>query len=246
MANKKVILITGATRGIGKAILHRFANHDYKIHGVYANNSAKADEIKEIYKKQGYYVEMHQCDVTNKDSVKRLITEIISMSGKIDILINNAGITKDNVIINMPLNDWDMVLDTNFVGTFNCITEILPYMLKIGGGKIVNLVSVSGVRGREAQCNYGTSKGAIIGLTRLLSRKYGEYGIHINCIAPGMINTEMISNVPKVKIDNFLNYTALKRLGEASEIADVVNFLASEDSGYLTNNVILVDGGFIR
>lgn len=246
MENKKVILITGATRGIGNAILHKFANHDYEIYGLYANNYAKAKEIEEIYQKQGCHVEMLQCDVTDKNSVKDIITKIVGAFKKIDILINNAGITRDNVIINMPVNDWEAVIDTNFVGTFNCITEVLPYMLKIGYGNIVNLVSVSGVRGREAQCNYGASKGAIIGLTKLLSRKYGGHGIRINCVAPGMINTEMISHVPKDKIDNFLNYTALKRLGEASEIADIVSFLANEASGYLSNNVILVDGGFIR
>jgi len=246
MKNKKVILITGTTRGIGKAILQKLTNHNSDIYGFYAHNSAKAEDIERLYLQQGYNVKLFQCDVTDKNSVKEIIKNIVEVAGKIDVLINNAGITKDNVVINMLEGEWEDVINTNFVGTFNCTNEVLPYMLKQGNGIIVNLVSVSGVRGREAQSNYGTSKGAIIGLTKLFSRMYSQRGIRINCVAPGMINTEMIGHVPKDKLDNFLNFTAIKRLGESNEIADVVSFLAGENSSYMTNNVILVDGGFIR
>lgn len=246
MNSKKVILITGATRGIGNAILHRLAEPDNIIYGLFAHNSIIAEKVGNRFRNCGCNVEMLQCDVTDRLIVKTIINKIVEKWGKIDVLINNAGITRDNVIINMSEDEWDSVINTNFIGTFNCITETIPHMVERKQGNIVNIVSVSGVRGREAQSNYGTSKGAIIGLTKLLSRMYGEQGIRINCVAPGMVNTEMIGHVPQDKLDNFLRCTALKRLGEPEEIAEVVRFLSMDESSYLDNNVILVDGSFMR
>ncbi|HDR7356495.1 TPA: SDR family oxidoreductase, partial [Bacillus wiedmannii] len=146
----------------------------------------------------------------------------------------------------MNEEDWKKVIETNFLGTYTCCTEVIPYMLAQKYGKVINMVSVTGVVGREAQVNYGTSKGAMIGLTRLLSRRYAQEGIYFNTIAPGLIQTEMIDTVPEHKIDNFLQYTNLKRVGTTKEVANAAVYLSSELSDYVSDVVLKVDGGFCR
>lgn len=242
----KVAVVTGATRGIGKAILYRFAEEGTRLIGLYQNSVQAANEIQEDFNKQGLYIEFFKGSVMDQEFISRVFMQVRNTHGKIDILINNAGVVRDNFLFQMPIEDWDLVYRTNFLGSYICSTAVLPYMEEQGGGKIINIVSLTGVFGREAQINYGTSKGSVIGLTRLLSRDYAKKGININAIAPGMIETEMIHHVPQEKVDHLLHYTHLERLGKPKEVAETALFLSSHLSDYISGIVLDVDGGFIR
>lgn len=242
----KTAIITGATRGIGKAILHRFAEEGANIIGVYHHNDWAARQIEEEYRSSGCYVQMEKGSVTDRAFIKDLIKRTSDQFNRIDILVNNAGIVKDNLTMMMSMEEWNSVFQTNFQGTYNGCTEMIPYMLKQQFGKIVNVVSVSGYYGREGQINYASSKGAIIGLTRMLARRYAEQGIYLNAVAPGMIQSEMTEHVQQAKMDNFLKHTHLKRSGEAEEVANAVVYLSSYLSDYVSGTVMKVDGGFMR
>jgi 3-oxoacyl-[acyl-carrier protein] reductase len=242
----RVAVVTGATRGIGKSILYRLAEEGAKVIGVYANSDQAAREIEEDIWGKGGQVQFYKGSVTDRAFVGEMFQEIKEKQGSLDVLVNNAGIVRDQLLFQMPDEDWEAVYRTNFLGTYICSTEVLPYMKEQQAGKVVNVVSVTGVIGREAQTNYGASKGSIMGLTRLLARKYATRGIAFNAVAPGMINTEMIGHVPKEKLDNFLRYTNVNRLGEPEEVAQAVLYLASDLSGYVTDTVLRVDGGFLR
>lgn len=242
----RVAIITGATRGIGKSVLYRFAEEGAAVIGVYASSEHLAQQIEDELRPKGVRIAFFKGSITDRDFVRSMLEQVYSGFGKIDVLVNNAGIVSDNFTSQMSLYEWDRVYRTNFEGTYNFSKEVIPYMERQGSGKIVNVISVTGVLGREAQTNYGASKGSIIGLTRMLARRYASKGIYVNAIAPGMINTEMIGHVPKDKLDNFLVHTDLKRLGESREIADSVLFLSGEMSNYIAGSVLKVDGGFIR
>lgn len=246
LMKRRVAVITGATRGIGKAILHRFAEEGAAIVGVYASSDRLADDIRNEWQAKGVDITFYKGSITDRDFVRGLMEQVVSQHGAIDVLVNNAGVVADNFASQMPLDDWNRVFRTNYEGTYRCSLEALPYMERQGSGKIVNVISVTGVIGREAQTNYGASKGAIIGLTRLMARQYASKGIYVNAVAPGMINTEMIGHVPQEKLDNFLAHTDMKRLGEPKEIADAVLFLSGTMSDYVAGTVLKVDGGFIR
>lgn len=246
LLNNKVAIVTGATRGIGKAILYRLAEEGATVIGVFSNSIKAAKEIQDDFDNRDGTVVLTQGSVTDKEFINQLITSTISTYGKIDILVNNAGITRDNIVFNMPEADWEDVFNTNFRGAYTCTMATLPYMVDAGRGSIINVASVTGVLGREAQSNYGATKGAMMGLTRLLSRKYSTSGVRLNCVAPGMIETEMISHVPDDKLQNFLQFTNMKRLGKVDEVANSVLFLASDLSDYFTDTVLKVDGGFMR
>lgn len=246
MMNNRVVLITGATRGIGKSILYRFAEQGAKVVGIYASSRERAEAIQQEWRARGTEIMLAQGSVTDREFVRHTLEQVVSVHGAVDILINNAGITSDNFTSQMSVQEWNRVFETNFEGTYNCSREALVHMERQGSGKIVNVISVTGVLGREAQSNYGASKGAVIGLTRMLARQYSQKGIHINAVAPGMIDTEMIGHVPAEKLDNFLLHTNLKRLGTSREVADSVLFLSGDMSDYMSGSVLKVDGGFIR
>ncbi|WP_139491984.1 SDR family NAD(P)-dependent oxidoreductase [Brevibacillus dissolubilis] len=242
----KNVIITGATRGIGKSIFYRLAEEGARVIGVYASSDESARVILDDFAERGLQGHFFKGSITDTDFIKQMFADVKEQYGSIDVLVNNAGIVRDQFVSQMPSKDWEAVFHTNFSGTYNCCTEVLPYMLEQKAGKVVNVVSVTGVLGREAQTNYGASKGAIIGLTRMLSRKYVQEGIYFNAVAPGMIRTEMIDHVPKEKIENFLRYTNIGRLGESEEVANAVLYLSTHLSDYVTDTVIKVDGGFIR
>lgn len=247
MFKDKVAIITGATKGIGKEILYRLAESGAIVYGIYSSSVELARNIEDEMESKGYNVLLIKGDVSDKEFVLNTVGTIAQRhSGRIDILINNAGITRDNIIMNMDEEDWNNVLDVNYGGTYNFCMYTVPLMVKKKSGSVVNIVSITGVLGREAQSNYGTSKGAVMGLSRLLSRKYSCEGVRVNCVAPGMIETEMISNVPTAKLENFLRFTSMKRLGQNKEVADVALYLASDKASYLSSTVIQLDGGFCR
>jgi 3-oxoacyl-[acyl-carrier protein] reductase len=242
----KTAIVTGATRGIGKAILYRLAEEGAAVVGIYASSDRLAEEIEADLHSKGADVAFYKGSITDRSFVRGFMQDVAASHGSIDVLVNNAGVVADNFISQMSLEEWQRVFHTNYEGTYGCSVEALPYMQRQGGGKIVNVISVTGVLGREAQTNYGASKGAIIGLTRLMAREYAPQGIYVNAIAPGMINTEMIGHVPPNKLDNFLKHTDMRRLGEPTQIADSVLFLCSKQSDYIAGTVLKTDGGFIR
>lgn len=242
----KVAIVTGATRGIGKEILIDLATKGVKVVGIYARSEAAANELQENLSNNGCEVEFFKGKVDNAEFADTVVRKVLDKYNKIDILINNAGINRDNLIFNMPQEDWNAVFKTNFNGTYNFCNTVIPHMLEQNSGNIINMVSVTAVNGREAQSNYGCSKGAIIGLTKMLSRIYSPKGIRINTVAPGMIETDMIEHVPGKKMENFLHHTNVKSLGQAKQVADIVSFLANEENSYFTNTVFKLDGGFLR
>ncbi|WP_347553113.1 3-oxoacyl-ACP reductase family protein (plasmid) [Pseudalkalibacillus hwajinpoensis] len=242
----KIAVVTGATRGIGKEIVQTFVKHGAFVIGIYANNDIAATEIEAELNAHGQKVHYIKGSVSDQAFVQSTIENVTNMYGTVDILVNNAGINRDQFIFKMEEKDWNQVISTNFSGSLNFCQAVLPFMEQQQKGKIVNVVSVTGVAGREAQTNYGASKGAIIGLTRLLARKYHSKGISINAIAPGMIETEMIHHVPEDKLSNFLRFTNAKKLGTTEEVAGNVLYLSSDLSDYVTDTVLKVDGGFLR
>ncbi|MCC3372469.1 SDR family NAD(P)-dependent oxidoreductase [Cohnella sp. REN36] len=242
----RVAIVTGATRGIGRAVGERFASAGATVVGVYARSGEIAArlqaEMAERSQPGGYY----QGAVDDPLFVGDLMKRVMAAYGRIDILVNNAGVTRDQLALRMSVEEWDDVLRTNLQGTLLCAAEAIPYMKLQGGGSVINVVSVSGLYGREAQANYSAAKGAVVGLTKLLARLHAEEGIRVNAVAPGMIATEMTERIPAGKMDNFLHHTHLKRQGTAQEIAEGILGLASGASGYLSGQVLKLDGGFLR
>jgi 3-oxoacyl-[acyl-carrier protein] reductase len=246
MLENQVVIVTGATRGIGKAVLERFAAEGATVIGVYAKSEDIATTVQAEMDRLGYSVRLHKGLVDDIHFVRSLMLQVKNEFGRIDCLVNNAGIVQDQLSMRMTLDQWDAVIHTNYMGTLMCCAEAIPIMEENHRGTVINVVSITGIYGREAQINYGTSKGAIIGLTKLLARRYAKAGILVNAIAPGMIETEMTEQVPSDKMDNFLSHTHLERLGTKSEIANVTLMLASGLSNYVSGQVLRVDGGFLR
>ncbi|QHW35139.1 3-oxoacyl-ACP reductase FabG [Paenibacillus rhizovicinus] len=242
----RVAVITGATRGIGRAVWERFAEAGATVIGVYARSGEIAAKLEAEMASRSIAGRFYRGSVDDPVFVRTLMRQVKAQFGRIDILVNNAGITRDNLAMRMTVEEWDAVLHTNLQGTLLCAAEAIPYMRQQGGGAVINVVSVSGLHGREAQVNYSTAKGAVVGLTKLLARRHAREGIRVNAVAPGMIATEMTEQIPPAKLDNFLHHTNLGRQGTADEIAAAILPLASGASGYLSGQVLRVDGGFLR
>jgi 3-oxoacyl-[acyl-carrier protein] reductase len=213
---------------------------------VYNSSDEKAREVARALEAQGRLLALYKGDVADSRFAAATVDELVASHGGIDVLVNNAGITRDGFAMRLSDAQWQEVLATNFGGTFHFTQAALPHFLAQGQGNVINVVSVTGVLGREAQVNYGTAKGAIIGLTRLLARQYSPRGIRFNLIAPGLIDTDMLAHVPADKVDNFVKHTAMQRVGTPTEVANVAVFLASELASYLSTTSLRVDGGFLR
>ena len=241
----KVALVTGGTRGIGKQISLTLAKEGYDIALNYrTDNEELKNTISEI---EGYCVKVLpvQGDVSNYDDCERFVKEIIDEFGQIDVLVNNAGITKDMLLMRMKKEDFEQVIDVNLVGTFNVTKNVINYMLKARTGKIISISSVVGITGNAGQTNYSASKAGIIGFSKSLAKEVASRNINVNCIAPGFIQTDM-TNVLKDEVkEEIAKNIPLKRMGVAQDVANVVKFLASEDSNYITGQVIQVDGGML-
>ncbi|MCT1513183.1 MULTISPECIES: SDR family NAD(P)-dependent oxidoreductase [Staphylococcus] len=242
----KVAIVTGASRGIGKAITTQLSQQGVTVIGVYNKSIQAANELENTLNKKEKLVTLVQGEVSDRNFVQQLVKNTIQEYGAIDFLINNAGINRDSISFKMSEKDWNDVIETNFIGTYNFCSETIPYMVNEKKGHVVNMSSVTGVVGREAQTNYAASKGAIIGLTKLFSRMYASYGININTIAPGMIKTEMLSSIPEQKLENFERYTSTKCLGTVEQVARAVILLISDENSYFNNTVFKLDGGFLR
>ncbi|MGI6716547.1 MAG: beta-ketoacyl-ACP reductase [Eubacteriales bacterium] len=237
------VVVTGGSRGIGKAICLEFAKSGADVAFLYAGNDEKANEtLKEMQNlNPDIKVKMYKCPVNNYEDVKITFADILSAFGKIDVLINNAGITKDKLAVMMTPEEFSQVIDVNLKGTFNCIRQALPAMLKNKRGKIINISSVSGLMGNAGQVNYSSSKAALIGLTKTIAKEYAPKGITCNAIAPGFVETDMTSAFSENT--GLVESIPLKRFAKAEEIAYLTLFLSSPLSNYITGEVIRIDGG---
>lgn len=241
----KVAVVTGSSRGIGKAIARRFCREGAIVAGIYRSSDAEASELEKKLHELGGDVVFYRGSVCDRTFVYRTMHDVFRRFGAVDILINNAGRTSDQFLVQMTAHDWDDVFRTNYLGTYNCTLAALPHMQKKGSGKVVNVVSVSAILGKEGQTNYSASKGAIMGLTRLMARHYAKEGIYFNALAPGLIETEMSNGLSGAMVENILNITAMQRAGTATEVAGAVLFLASGLSDYCNGTVLRVDGGLL-
>ena len=241
----KVALITGATRGIGKQIALTLAKEGYDIAINYRKENEDLENTKKELAEIGVEVLAVQGDVSNYEDCERFVKQVIEKFGHIDVLVNNAGITRDSLLIRMKEEDFKQVVDTNLGGTFNVTKNVISYMMKAHSGRLINISSVVGVAGNAGQTNYSASKAGIIGFTKSLAKEVASRNILVNAIAPGFIETDM-TGVLKEEIRNEIaKNIPVKRMGSAQEVAKVVKFLASEDSSYITGQVINVDGGMV-
>ena len=245
MENKKVALITGGSRGIGKAIAIRFAREGYNLVINYVSDKTDLEKLKTEFEQYKVEVLFIKTDVSNFKECENMVKQSIEKFGQIDVLINNAGITKDNLLLRMPEDDFNKVIDINLKGTFNVTKNVVPYMMKKRSGKIVSLSSVVGVSGNAGQCNYSASKAGIIGFTKSIAKELASRNILANCVAPGFIDTDMTSVLNDSIKDNINAQIPLKRMGSANEIANTVYFLAGDENTYITGQVINVDGGML-
>lgn len=239
----KVALVTGASRGIGKAIAIRFAEQGAHVAFTYLSSEEQAKQLEGELKKMGSNAKAYQSDAASFESSKALITQILEDYETIDIVINNAGITKDNLLLRMTEEQWDKVVDTNLKSVFNISKNVLSHMLRKRAGSIINVSSVVGLSGNPGQSNYASSKAGVIGFTKSLAQEVGSRNIRCNAIAPGFIETEMTEVLDEKTKDNYSNFIPLKRMGEAVEVANTALFLASDLSNYITGQVISVCGG---
>lgn len=241
---EKVAIITGGANGIGLAACHKFAEEGASV--IMADFDEMAGKEQETAcKEKGFAVSFMQVDVANRESVASLIEKTMELHGKIDILINNAGITKDATLLKMDPADFQRVLDVNLTGVFNCTQAAVPHMIKAGHGKIINTSSVSGVYGNFGQTNYAATKAAVIGMTKTWAKEFGRKGINVNAVAPGFTATAMVKKMPEKVIEQMASAVSLQRLGEPEDIANAYLFLASDESNYVHGHVLHVDGGIM-
>ena len=244
MLKGKSALITGASRGIGAAIARKFASEGAKLI-ISATNEELLSNMKKELDDSGCDVEMMKCDVSDSASFKSLVQFALDTFGTVDILVNNAGIRRDKLIMAMTEEDWDTVINVNLKGTFNGIKSVTRPMLKAKSGCIINITSIVGLSGNAGQANYASSKAGIIGLTKSAAKELGSRNIRVNAIAPGFIETEMTESVKEDAKEKFLKNVPLIRAGTGEDVANLAAFLASDSSGYITGQVINVDGGLL-
>ena len=243
MSERKVALVTGATRGIGKEIALELAKNGFDIAVNY--RGTQDENLKKEIESNNVRCEFVEADVSNFEQCENMIKEAIEKYGRIDVLVNNAGITKDGLIMRMKKEDFEAVIDVNLVGTFNVTRNVIPYMIKQKSGRIINVSSVVGVAGNAGQTNYSASKAGVIGFTKSLAKEVASRNILVDAIAPGFIDTDMTKVLSDNVKEGINAQIPLKRMGTPKEVAKVVKFLASEDSSYVTGQVINIDGGMV-
>ncbi len=243
MLNGKVAVVTGASRGIGKEIALTLGKEGAFVVVNYNGSKERAEDVVREIKENGGDAVAIGCDVSNFAQCETFINNVISEYKRVDILINNAGITRDGLLMKMSEEDFDAVLDTNLKGAFHCMKFVSRQMLKQRSGRIISISSVSGVLGNAGQANYSASKAGIIGLTKSVARELASRGITVNAVAPGFIHTEMTEVLPEAVKEAAVSQIPLKKFGETKDIANAVLFLASDSGAYITGQVLHVDGG---
>ncbi|CAC8808673.1 3-oxoacyl-[acyl-carrier protein] reductase [Staphylococcus aureus] len=239
----KSALVTGASRGIGRSIALQLAEEGYNVAVNYAGSKEKAEAVVEEIKAKGVDSFAIQANVADADEVKAMIKEVVSQFGSLDVLVNNAGITRDNLLMRMKEQEWDDVIDTNLKGVFNCIQKATPQMLRQRSGAIINLSSVVGTVGNPGQANYVATKAGVIGLTKSAARELASRGITVNAVAPGFIVSDMTDALSDELKEQMLTQIPLARFGQDTDIANTVAFLASDKAKYITGQTIHVNGG---
>ncbi len=246
MRNEKTAFITGATRGIGREIAVKLAEEGYDVAINYRTMNQELENLKtQIENDFGVKCAFVQGDVSKFEDAEKMVKEIVEALGKIDVLVNNAGITKDGLLMRMAKEDFESVIDINLVGTFNVTRNVIPLMIKQKSGRVINISSVVGVAGNAGQTNYSASKAGIIGFTKSLAREVASRNILVNAIAPGFIATDMTSILNEAQKENINAQIPLKRMGTPEDVANLVKFLASKEASYITGQTIHVDGGMV-
>ncbi|MFJ7976363.1 3-oxoacyl-[acyl-carrier-protein] reductase [Peribacillus sp. JNUCC 23] len=241
----KYALVTGASRGIGKEIALELARQGAHVAVNYAGSEAKANEVVEEIQLLGREAFAIQCDVANSDSVTAMIKSVTEKFPRIDIMVNNAGITRDNLLMRMKENEWDDVINTNLKGVFLCTKAVTRPMMKQRSGRIINIASIVGVSGNAGQANYVAAKAGVIGLTKTVAKELASRGITVNAVAPGFITSDMTETLTDEIQSAMLSQIPLSRFGDPKDVAGVVTFLASEASAYMTGQTLHVDGGMV-
>ncbi len=241
----KVAVVTGGARGIGRAIALRLAQEGAQVVVNYLSNQAAADEVVAHIQAQGGQAIAVRGDVSRVDQAQALVDRAKEVYGRIDILVNNAGTTRDTLIMRMTEEDWDLVIDTNLKGSFNCIKAASRLMMKQRYGRIVNVTSVAGLDGNAGQANYASAKAGLVGLTKTVAKELGSRGITCNAVAPGLVMTDLTATLPADLVKVAIERTPLGRTGTCEDMAAAVAFLASDEAGFITGQVLAVDGGLL-
>ena len=242
--SNKVVVVTGASRGIGKSIAKSYARS--KAHVVCVSRTEKAlTAVVEEIKKENGSASVSTCDVSDPETLNNLVKDTDTIHGSVDILINNAGITRDSLIMRMSEDDWNMVIDTNLKGAFNGIKAVTRIMMKQRFGRIINISSVVGLVGNAGQANYASAKAGLIGLTKATAKELASRNVTVNCIAPGYIATDMTNQMDDQTKDSLISQIPLGHIGSPDDIAATALFLASDEAGYITGQTITVDGGMV-
>lgn len=243
--SKKTVVITGSSRGIGRACAILFAKNNYNVVINYNKSKELAEELFNDLKEAGYSVDIFKADMSNRFEAISLINHCIGKFGKIDVLINNAGISQNKLFTDITDDDWNKMMGTNLNGIFYTTQKALQYMLPECSGKIINISSIWGMVGGSYEVHYSTSKAAIIGMTKALAKELGPSNIQVNCIAPGVIQTDMLNDIDEEIIEGLREETPLMRIGTVDDIANCALFLASDKSDFITGQVISPNGGFV-
>lgn len=241
MTDKKVALVTGGSRGIGKACAIELAKSGYDVAINFVGNEEAAAQTVSELKALGSDAQAYKFDVTNKEAVEASVAEVISKYGKIDVLVNNAGITRDGLFMRMSPENWEAVINTNLNSAFYVSSPVVKLMIKQRSGSVINMSSIVGVYGNAGQANYAAAKAGLIGFTKALAKEVASRNVRVNAIAPGFIETDMTKDLP---LDGMAEHIPMKKLGQPEDIAKAVKFLA-EDAPYVTGQVLQVDGGLV-
>ncbi|WP_283788288.1 3-oxoacyl-ACP reductase family protein [Bermanella sp. WJH001] len=241
----KVVLITGGSGDIGQAAISELAKQGCRVYFTYNSSKEQADDIISALQQEGKEAVAKQCNIQDKQQVKELVGNIVETEGKIDILVNNAGIYKDNLFTTMKDEEFEDVIQTNLFGTFYCTKAAVDNMYRNRSGVVINVSSIAGVTNSFGQANYSSAKGAVIAFGRTIAAELAPKNIRVNTIAPGLIESSMVKRIPRNIMKQTLSSIPVNRLGQPSEIAKVISFLASEDSSYIVGQTIVADGGLI-